>query len=215
MNEIINKFSLGRDKFMPEMHLKQPGYTYSACGPFTKIKERIEKFMRTRNTDYIYKNDLDKAFFQHEIVYNKCKVLPKRTELHKVFRDKAFKISTTPNHDGYQRGALMIYKIFDKNSAGSGVATLANKSVIRSMSNQLQLAYELHKPVIRKFKRSKIYSSFEDNIWGVDLAHMQLISKYNKRIRYLLCVIDVSSRYARVVPLKDKVLLFLMHFKVF
>ena len=190
MNEIINKFSLGRDKFMPEMHLKQPGFTYSACGPFTKIKERIEKFMRTRNTDYIYKNDLDKAFFQHEIVHNKCKVLPKRTELHKVFRDKAFKISTTPNHDGYQRGALMIYKIFDKNSAGSGVATLANKSVIRSMSNQLQLAYELQ-------------------------SHMQLISKYNKRIRYLLCVIDVSSRYARVVPLKDKVLLFLMHFKVF
>ena len=66
MNDIINKFLLGGDKFMPEMmHLKQPGFTYSACGPFTKNKERIEKFMKTGNTDFIYRNELDKACFQH------------------------------------------------------------------------------------------------------------------------------------------------------
>ena len=63
MNEIINKFLLVGDKFMPEMHLKQPGFTYSACGPFTKNKERIEKFMQTGNTDFIYRNELDKACF--------------------------------------------------------------------------------------------------------------------------------------------------------
>ena len=71
------------------------------------------------------------------------------------------------------------------------------------MSNQ-QLADELHKPIIKKFKRRKVYSSFEDNIWGADLADMQLISKFNKGIRFFLCVIDIFSEYAWVVPLKDK-----------
>ena len=64
MNEIVNKFLLARDKFMPDMHLKQPGFTYIGCGPFTKNKERIKKFMQTRNTDFIYKNELDKACFR-------------------------------------------------------------------------------------------------------------------------------------------------------
>ena len=77
MNEIVNKFLLVGDKFMPEMHLKQPGFTYSACGPFTKNKERIEKFMQTGNTDFIYKNELDKACFQHDMAYGKSKDLPK------------------------------------------------------------------------------------------------------------------------------------------
>ena len=64
MNEIVNKFLLARDKFMPEMHLKQPGFTYSVCGPFTKNKERIKNFMESRNTDFIYKNELDRACFR-------------------------------------------------------------------------------------------------------------------------------------------------------
>ena len=71
MNEIVNKFILVGDKFMPEVHLKQPGFTYSACGPFTKNKERIEKFMQTGNTDFIYKNELDKACFQHDMADGK------------------------------------------------------------------------------------------------------------------------------------------------
>ena len=73
MNEIVNKFLLVGDKFMPEMHLRQPGFTYSACGPFTKNKERIEKFMQTGNTDFIYRNELDKACFQHDMAYGKSK----------------------------------------------------------------------------------------------------------------------------------------------
>ena len=76
---ILKKFLLVEDKFMPEMHLKQPGFTYSACGPFTKNKERIEKFMQTGNTDFIYKNELDKVCFQHDIDYGKTKDLVKRT----------------------------------------------------------------------------------------------------------------------------------------
>ena len=157
MNEIVNKFSLLGDKFIPEMHLKQPGFTYSACGAFTKNKERIEKFMQTRNTDFIYKNELDKACFQHDMAYGKSKDLVKRTQSDKVLRDKVFKIASDPKYDGYQRGlALMVYKFFDKKSNGNGVNNEAN----------YQLKDEFHKQIIRTFKRKKVYSSFTDNIWG-------------------------------------------------
>ena len=104
MNEIINKFLLVGDKFMPKMHLKQPGFTDSACGLFTKNKERIEKFMQTGNTDFIYRNELDKACFQHDMAYGKSKDLIKRTQSDKVLKYKAFKIANNPNYDGYQRG---------------------------------------------------------------------------------------------------------------
>ena len=103
MNEIVNKFLLVGDKFMPELHLKQPGFTYSACGPFTKNKERIEKFMQTGNTDFIYRNELDKACFQHDMTYGKSKDLTKKTQSDKVLRDKAFKIASDPKYDVYQR----------------------------------------------------------------------------------------------------------------
>ena len=89
---------------MPEMHLKQPGFPDGACGPFTKNKERIEKFMQTGNTNFIYKNELDKACFQHDMVYGKSKDLAKRTQSDKVIRDKAFKIANDPKYDRYQRG---------------------------------------------------------------------------------------------------------------
>ena len=116
MNEIVNKFLLVGDKFMPEMHLKEPDFTYSVCGPFTKNKERIEKFMQTGNTDVIYKNELDKACFQHVMAYGKSKDLIKRKQSGKVLKDKAFKIANNPKYDGYQRGlASMVYNFFDKN----------------------------------------------------------------------------------------------------
>ena len=139
INEIVNKLLLVGDKFMPEMHLKQPGF---ACGPFTKNKERIEKFIQTGNTDFIYRNELDKACFQHDMAYGKSKDLIKRTQSDKVLKDKAFKIASNPKYDGYQRGlASMVYKFFDKKSKGSGIANEPN----------YQLANELHKPIIRKF----------------------------------------------------------------
>ena len=100
-----------------------------------------------------------------------------------------------PKYDGYQRAlASLVYKFFDRKSSGSGVAIEPN----------YQLANELHWQIIRKFKRQKVYSSFRDNIWGVDLADMQSLSKYNKGIKCLLCVIDLLSKYAWAVPLKDK-----------
>ena len=132
--------------------------------------------------------------FQHDMAYGKSKGLTKRTQSDKVLGDKAFKIASDPKYDGYQRGlASMVYKFFDKKSSGSGIVNEPN----------YQLANELHKPIIRKFKKRKVYSSFRDNIWGVDLADMQSLSKYNKGIKYLLCAIDLFGKYAWVVPLKD------------
>ena len=99
MNEINNKFSLVGDKFMPEMHLKPPGFTYSACGSFKKNKERTEKFMKTGSTDFISKDELDKACFQHDMTYGKSKDLVRKAQ-----SDKTFKIASNPKYDGYQRG---------------------------------------------------------------------------------------------------------------
>ena len=101
MNEIVNKFLLAGDKLMPEIHLKQLGFTYGACGPFTKNKERIENFMQTGNPDFIYRDELDKVCFQHDMVYGKSKDLTKRTQSDKVLRDKAFKVASDPKYDGY------------------------------------------------------------------------------------------------------------------
>ena len=197
MNKIVNKLLLAGDKFMPEMHLKQPGFTYSACGPFTKNKERIQKFKETGDSSYIYKNELDMACFQHDIAYGYFKDLARRTASDKILRDKAFNIAKNPKYDGYQRGlASMVYKFFDKKSTGGSVN-------IPLDFNRL-LAEGLHKPIIRKFKKRKVYSSFRDNIWGADLADMQLLSKFNKVFRFLLCVIDVFRKYAWLIPLKDK-----------
>ena len=203
MNNTINKLLLAGDKFMSEIHLRQPQFTYSVCGPFTKHKQRIQKFKETGDTNYIYKNELDKACFVHDAAYSDSKNLTKRTVADKIFKNEAFDIAKDPKYDGYQRGlASMVYKFFDskvaspdKKSVGSGAKLIPQNE---------QLADELHKPIIRKFEKRKVYSAFKDNIWGADLADMELLSKVNKGIRFLLCVIDIFSKYAWVVPLKDK-----------
>ena len=193
MNNVINKFLLVGDRCMPEMHLRQPRFVYSACGPFTRHKERIKEFKRTGDTRYIYRNELDKACFQHDSAYANHKDLINRTIADKVLRDKAYNIASNPKYDGYQRGlASMVYKFFDKKSMESGIAS---SSI---------LADKLHKAIIKKFEKRKVYSQFKDNIWGVDLADMQSLSRKNKGIKYLLGVIDLYSKYAFVIPLKYK-----------
>ena len=168
MNDIINKFLLAGDKFMPKMHLRQPGFIYSACGPLTNNKKRIQKFKQTGDLRYIYKNELDKVYFQHNMVYGDFKDLAKRTAADKLLKDKTFSIAKDCRYDGYQRGlASMVYKFFDKKSKGSVVTMLAN-SGIRSMPQNEQLTDELHKPIIRNFKKEK-YIQHLKTIFGLQI----------------------------------------------
>ena len=207
MNEIVQKFLLASDRFTPKMHLKQPGFTYSACGPFTKSKERIQKFKETEDTNYICKNKLDKICFQQDMAYGDFKDLAKRTAAQKILRDKVFKIASDQKYDGHQRGlASMVHKFFDKKSSGSGRPSSYASLVAANdkIKQNIQLADELDKPIIRTFEKRKVYSSFRDNIWGADLTDMQLLCKFNKGFRFLLCVIDIYSKYAWVISLKNK-----------
>ena len=101
MNNILNKFLLAGDKFMPEIHLRQPGFTYSACGPFTKHNERIKKFEQTGDTRYLYRNELDKACFKHDAAYLKYKDVENRLISDQKLRNSAYDIASNPVYDGY------------------------------------------------------------------------------------------------------------------
>ena len=185
---------------MPEMHFWDPKVEkYSACGPFTRHQKRIDMFMKDGRLSHILKNRLDAACFQHDSTYAEYKDRVNRIQSDIVLKNKALKIATDPRVNGCQRGLTsIVYKFFNERTKGSGINNKGNLLV------NSQLAEELHKPIIKDFNRRKVYSSFKDNVWGVDLADMQFISKYNKGIRYLLCVIDLFSRCSRVIPLKNK-----------
>ena len=112
---------------MAEMQLRQLGFIYSACDLFKKNKELIQKFMKTEDTRYIHRNELDKACFQHSMSNGSCKDLVKRIESDEVLRDKAFKIASNPIYDGYEIGlASMVYKFFDKKFADGGAKSIPN-----------------------------------------------------------------------------------------
>ena len=154
-------------------------------------KERIQKIKKTGDSQFIYLNELGKVCFQHDMVYGDFKDLNRRTA-----SDKAFNIAKNPKYDGYQCGLQWLIFFFDKKTSGGTVKE-------EKISNK-ELGEDLHKPVIKKFKKRKSGSPFIDNMWGADLADMQLMSKLNKRIRFLLCLIDICTKYAWVIPLKDK-----------
>ena len=150
---MINLKSLTNgDKFMPELHLKQPGFTDSDCGPFTIHRDRIQKFGETSNLKHLYTSELEKACFAHDGAYSDSKDLAMRTISHKILEDTAYEIARNCNYDEYQRAlASIVYKFFDK-KAGSGISV-----------NE-QLAEKLHKPVTENFKRRKVYARCKDNI---------------------------------------------------
>ena len=131
------------------------------------------------------------------MAYGAFKDLTRRTAFDKVLRGKAFNIAKIPKYDGSQRRlASMVYKCFDKKSKGGGVNI--------EVKHNKQLAEKLNKLIVRNLEKRTVYSGSKDNIWGADLADMQLISKFNKGFRFLLCFIDIFSKYAWVVPLKDR-----------
>ena len=192
MNKIFNKFLLIGDKFIPDLHLKQPGFTYSASGPFTKHCERIQKFGETGNLKYLHRNELDKAYFAHDATYYDSNNLAKRNISDKILKDWAYEIAINRTYDGYQRAlASMVFKVFEKKTESGKIV------------NE-QLDEGLHKPVIKKFKRRKVYARFKDNIWAEDLVEMRSCISQNKNVKYLLCVIDIFTKYTWIKPLKDK-----------
>ena len=142
MNEIVNNVLLSGDKFIPENHLRQPGFTHSDSVPITKNKERIQKFKETGDSRYISQKEL----------------ALKNSLLSKIFYDKAFNIIIHPKYEGYQRGlASMISQFFDKKALGSGIKN-------ENISNN-ELPEELHKPILRKFKKRILQSAFLQNVW--------------------------------------------------
>ena len=146
---------------MPEVHLKQLGFNYSACESFTKHHERIQKFRETDNLKHLYRNELDKACFAHDVGYSNSKDLTKRTISDKTLKDRAYEFARNYNYDGYQRALTSMFYMFLKMETESGVSV-----------NE-ELTEELHKSVIKKLKKRKIYGRFKDNNWAVDLAEME------------------------------------------
>ena len=122
MRKVVNKFLLTGDKFMSEMHLKQPGFTYSACRPFTKHGKRFQKFRETGNLKHAYKNELGKACFAHDAGYSDSKYLANRTISNKILKERPYEIAINSKYDEYQGGLTsMVYTFFDK-KAGSGAS---------------------------------------------------------------------------------------------
>ena len=154
-----------------------------------KIKKKIKKFKEAGDSRHIYQIELDTACFQHDMAYGDFKDLNWWTAA-----DKLLNIDKNPKYYKYQRGLTsMASKFFDKHG------TVQNETI----SNK-ELAEGLHKTIIRTFNETKVHSPFTDNILGADLADMPLISKFNKRFRFLLCVIHIYSKYAWIIPFKDK-----------
>ena len=138
------------------------------------IKKRIKEFKRTGNTRLLYRNELDKAYFKHDAAYAKYKDVENRLISDQKLRNSAYDIASNPIYDGYQRSlASMVYKFFDSKVAPLDKKTMSGKGI----KNNKILAEELHKPVIKKFNKRKVYSQFKDNIWGVHLADTRSLSK--------------------------------------
>ena len=160
------------------MHLRQPRFTYSTCGLFTKNKEKIQKFNETGDSRYIYQNELSKSCFQHDMAYKDFKDLPRRLASDQVLRDKAFNVVKTPKYNGYQRGlASVVNRFFEKKSLDDDVTIKLCQinSQPKNYANQL----------LENLKKRKVFSSFKNNISGADLADIQLIRKFNKEIRFI------------------------------
>ena len=179
---------------MPELHLKQPGFTYSACGPFTKHCKRIPKFWETGNLKHLYRNESEQAGFANDVACFDSKDLAnfKKIISDRFLKDRGYEVAGNREYDGHERAlSSMISKFFEKKT-GSGISVIE------------QLAEELHKPIIDKFKRRKVSARFKDNIWTVNLAEMESLFSKNKNIKYETCVIDVFFKYVWVKLLKDK-----------
>ena len=167
-------------------------FTNSAWGALAKNKERIQKFKEIGDLKYIYQNELDKACFQHNMASRNFKDLPRSTAAVNVLWDKAFNIDKNPKYEAYQRRLASAFWLD---------WVVLPIIITHTKKNQLT---NYTSPLLENLKNEKKYSTFINNTWDADLADMQLLSKFNEGIHFLLCVIVIHSKYAWVVPLKDK-----------
>ena len=187
MNEIINKVLLTGDTIMPELHLKQPEFTYSACRSFTKYRKRIQKFRETGNLKHLYRSELGKAYFAHDAAYFDSKDLARRTISDKVLKERAYEIARNSKYDRYQRELTsMVYKCFDKKKTSS------------SVSVNEELPEELHKPIMEKFQKKTVYARFKDIIWAADLAEIRSLSSKNQNVKYLIAKRFIETLKAKI-----------------
>ena len=146
---------------MQKLNLRQSGFTYSACGTFTKHRERIQKFRETGSLRHLYRNELEKVCSAHNAASSENKDLAKRPISEKILKDRSYEIARNPGYDGYQSAlGSMMYKFLNKKT-GSWVRMTSKAR----LSVNEQLAEELHKLVTKKFRRRKVYGRFKDNIW--------------------------------------------------
>ena len=158
----------------------------------------IQKFKEKNDLNYIYKIELNKAWFTHDAAYSDSKELAKTTISDKILKGRGYEIAINPKYDGYQRGlARMMYKFSDKKTGPE------KTSKVKANVNEV-LAQELHKLLIKKFKKRKVYRRLEDNIWAACLAEMGSLSSKKRSVKYLLYAIDIFTKYAWVKPLKGK-----------
>ena len=140
MNNVIKNFLLAGDKFMPEMHLRQPHFVYSACGPFTRHKERIKEFKRTGDTSLLYRNELNKACFKHDAAYTKYKDVENRLISDQKLKNSAYDIASNPKYNVHQRGlASMVYKFFGSKVAPLDKKTMSGKGNAKHMAKPSSL----------------------------------------------------------------------------
>ena len=169
MNEIVKKLLLAGDEFMPEIHLKQTKFTYSASELFIKSKERIKKSNETRDSSYIYQIELDKACLQHDMAQESFTDLNRRTNADKVLHYKVFN-KKTPKYHGFQHGlASMVLKAFYVKASG--------RTVKNEINYNKEFAEELQKPIIRKFEKRKARSSFIDAFDKIISQRIQIFIK--------------------------------------
>ena len=155
-----------------------------------------KKIKEVEDSKYIYQNKLDKFCPQHDMTYVNFKDLSRRIGSDKLLCNKPFNIAKTPKYDGYQRGlASIAYWFFDKNSS---VSNTSGGAVICARSGTLitRDEYAVLQNLYAKLEKRKVFSSLKDDIWSTDVADMQLISEFNEGFQFLLCVIDVYSKYA-------------------
>ena len=154
MNEIVHRFLFAGEKFMSEMYLRQPRFTYSACGQFIQNKELIQKFKETEHSRHIYWNKLGKSYFQYDMAHKDFKDLPWRSVSVKILCDKTFDIAKKLKYDGYQiEVPSLVYEWFDKKHSGANTCEIISTIKNETMLNQ-QLA-ELPIPIIEKIEKRK------------------------------------------------------------